>query len=306
VLDAQPPAQPHSSVIVDRPIRYVNSANAEVVGRADEQLAPVNEQLSKLEHDDAPSFRSAGARVNTLLQPSPGRPALRGLIGLLLAACIVVAAIAWQSSYGTAAKLIVAHWAPQLVSTSSLPLERPKLPAQPSPPTFQMDVADVAPLQPARLAQTASPDMAATAASLSPELAQLFQTMARDIANLEQGIEQLKGSQEQLARDNAKAVEQLKASQEQIARNTANTTEQLKTSQEQLARDSAKFGEQLKLRQEQIVRASAKASGQNPRSKTSAPPRPIATMTSKPVPTHQSPQARARPQAPMQLQPDDQ
>src|SRR6266478_2214362 len=32
VLDAQPPAQPHSGVIVDRPIRYVNSANAEVVG----------------------------------------------------------------------------------------------------------------------------------------------------------------------------------------------------------------------------------------------------------------------------------
>jgi|SRR6266446_4668826 len=32
VLDAQPPAQPHSGVIVDRPICYVNSANAEVVG----------------------------------------------------------------------------------------------------------------------------------------------------------------------------------------------------------------------------------------------------------------------------------
>src|ERR1017187_2798767 len=32
VLDAQPPAQPHSGVIVDRPIRFVNSTNAEVVG----------------------------------------------------------------------------------------------------------------------------------------------------------------------------------------------------------------------------------------------------------------------------------
>ena len=32
VLEAQPPAQPHSGVIVDRPIRFVNGANAEVVG----------------------------------------------------------------------------------------------------------------------------------------------------------------------------------------------------------------------------------------------------------------------------------
>src|SRR5215203_2100133 len=30
VLDAQPPAQPHSGVIVDRPIRLVDGANTEV------------------------------------------------------------------------------------------------------------------------------------------------------------------------------------------------------------------------------------------------------------------------------------
>src|SRR5271168_2865357 len=32
VLDAQPPAQPHSGVIVDRPVRLVDGANTEVVG----------------------------------------------------------------------------------------------------------------------------------------------------------------------------------------------------------------------------------------------------------------------------------
>ena len=61
---------------------------------------------------------------------------------------------------------------------------------------------------------------------MSPELAQLLQTMARDLTNVEQGIEQLKASQEQMALDNAKAVEQLKASQEQMTRLIAKASEQ--------------------------------------------------------------------------------
>jgi len=65
------------------------------------------------------------------------RPAVRGLTGLLLAACIGVAAIAWQSSYGDAAKEIIARWAPQRVATSSPPLENPGLAAQPSPPAVE-------------------------------------------------------------------------------------------------------------------------------------------------------------------------
>jgi len=45
---------------------------------------------------------------------------------------VYVAAIVWQSSYGDAAKQIIARWAPQLVPTSSLPLENPGLSGQPS------------------------------------------------------------------------------------------------------------------------------------------------------------------------------
>jgi hypothetical protein len=74
--------------------------------------------------------------------------------------------------------------------------------------------------------------------------------MARDLATLGQGIEQLKASQEQMARDNANAAAQLKASQEQMAR------------------------------------VLSKASEQNLRPKISAPPpRPAAAPTRKPVPT---------------------
>src|SRR5437660_9741771 len=87
------------------------------IAHADEQLARVNEQLSRLDHDAA---RPPSAVLGRL--PSRGRPALRGLIGLLLAACIFVAAFVSQSSYGDAAKLIVARWAPQLILASSPPL----------------------------------------------------------------------------------------------------------------------------------------------------------------------------------------
>jgi len=223
----------------------------EQITRVGEEIARAEEQLSKLEHDAA---RPAVPGKRPLFD----RPAVRGFTGLLLAASIGVAAIAWQSSYGDA----IARWAPQRVVTSSPPLENPGLPAQPSPPTVQAAAAKTAPPQPALLAQTAPEDVAPTAAALSPELTQLLQSMARDLATLGQGIEQLKASQEQMARDNANAAEQLRASQEQMAR---------------------------------VI---AKASEQSLRPKISAPPpRPTAAPTRKPVPTLLSPQAIAQPQA---------
>jgi hypothetical protein len=223
----------------------------EQITRADEEIVRAEEQLTKLEKDAA---RRAGPRKRRLFD----RPAVRGFTGLLLAACIGVAAIAWQSPYGDAAKQIIARWAPQLVLTSSLPLENLGLPAQPSPPTVQAAAAQTAPPQPAPLAQPAPEDVAPTAAALSPELTQLLQSMARDLATLGQAIEQLKASQAQMARDNANAAEQLKASQEQMARVIAKASE-------------AKAFE-------------ARASEQRPKI-SAPPPRPTASPTRKPAPT---------------------
>jgi hypothetical protein len=62
---------------------------------------------------------------NSLQHPLLGGQAVRGFTGLMLTACICVAAIVWQSSYGDAAKQVIARWAAQLVPTSSLPLENP-------------------------------------------------------------------------------------------------------------------------------------------------------------------------------------
>ena len=101
---------------------------------ADEQLARVNEQISRMEYDAARK-----KAVNTLRRPSRDRPALRGFVGLLLAAGICFAAFASQS-YGETARLMISRWAPQLAS--SLPSATPELAAQPSQPPVQVAAAD--------------------------------------------------------------------------------------------------------------------------------------------------------------------
>src|SRR5436190_19704556 len=119
----------------------------------DRQLPRVDEQVSKLEQDAA---RHPSDQQKRLAVPgrrsSRGRLALQGLIGLLLAACIGAAAIAWQS-HGDAAKQMIARWAPQLDTSSPAP-ENP-VPAQPSPPAVQAAAARATPPQQAPPAQTA-------------------------------------------------------------------------------------------------------------------------------------------------------
>jgi len=91
-------------------------------------------------------------------------------------------------------------------------------------------------------------------------MTQLLQSMARDVAAMGQSIEQIKASQERMARDHVNAVDLLRASQEQMARVIAKTSEG-KTSE-------------------------ARTSEQNPRPRISAPPpRPVAAPARKPVPT---------------------
>ena len=188
----------------------------EQIASADEELARVNEQISRMENDAARK-----KAVNKLRQPSRGRPALRGLIGLLLTAGICTAAFAWQS-YGETIRPMISRWAPQLAS--SLPSATPKLAAQQSLPAVQLAAADAAISQLSPPAQTGPQD--AASAPIPPEVTQSLQTMARDLASVQQEIEQLKASQEELARENAGIAEQLKASQEQMARAISSASEQ--------------------------------------------------------------------------------
>jgi hypothetical protein len=263
----------------------------EEIARAYEQIALADEEIARTLAQDVASHPSNPVTRMTGDRPAIGSPAVRGFVGFLLAACIGVAAFGWQSSYGDAAKQIVARWAPQLVLTSSPPPENPGLLEQPSPPTLQASTANALPSQPAPLAP-APEGVAPIAAALSPESAQLLQSMSRDLAivgqeieQLKAGMEQIKTNQEQMARDNARAAEQFKASQEAMARDIAKASE-AKASEAKASEAKAS----------EAKASEAKASEQSLRHKISAPPpRPIATQTRKPVPILPPPQARAQP-----------
>jgi hypothetical protein len=190
----------------------------EQITRAHEEIGRTEEQLSELQHDVArqPSDHPQ-SRMNTFRPavpsdpPSLGRRAVRAFISLALLGCIGVAAMAWQSpSSGDAAKQMIARWAPQLVPTLLLTLESPGLPAQRAPLAVRASAASAAPPQPAPLAQMAPQGVVPPASALSPDSAQLLESMARDLATVGQRIEQLKAS-----------IDQLKAGQQQMSREIA-------------------------------------------------------------------------------------
>src|SRR4030081_3678483 len=62
VLGAQPPAQPHSGVVVDRPVRLVDGAYLEVVRPSAQRAVQLAHQLCSF----LPCPRSGGQRVNVL------------------------------------------------------------------------------------------------------------------------------------------------------------------------------------------------------------------------------------------------
>jgi len=179
------------------------------------RVAPSDEELSDLLHQAArarsdtktasssvsPEGRTAppvdtafrAASVDDVLG-SGGRSIIgragRGLIALLLATCIGLAAVAWKS-YGDTAKKKIAKLATQFVVTSALPSEEVA-------PATAPGVPAVAAAEPASLVQTAPKPIATAAEPPSPETAQLLQSMARDLSALTREVEQLKVGMEQL------------------------------------------------------------------------------------------------------------
>ena len=169
-------------------------------------------------------------RASAVNGPSRKRGVARVLTALLLAGTIVGAGAAW-AAYGDAVKPLITSSVPEIgemwsqvsdrfgLASRQSATDTPTAPADPAaPPTTPPQVA---------ASQAVAPPAAAPeAAPASADVGQMLQGMARDIASLQQGIEQLKAGQEQMARDNAKLAEQLKASQEQLTRVMARASEQ--------------------------------------------------------------------------------
>jgi hypothetical protein len=174
----------------------------EQIALADVQLARVNEQISTLDKE--------GARKKSRRR-SRGRPALRGLLALLLAVGICAAALALNSR-GDKVPPMIAQWMQPLAQAS----DAPKLAVDRLQPDVQIAAADAP--------QALSSNGAANPAP--PDATEQLQAMSRDLVSLHQEIEQLKASQEALFRESAANAEQVKESREQAARAMAMVTEQ--------------------------------------------------------------------------------
>jgi hypothetical protein len=185
----------------------------EANARAHDKLVHPNEQVCVSEEDVARHWLDQQKRPAVPLCRTSRGGLVLGLICSLMATSFGVLALVWQSPYSEAAQRIFARWGLLLIQTK--------------------------PYAPAPLADTAS-----------PELKQRLETMARDLANLAQGIDQPTTSEQQTIRDNA-AVGALNAALSQMVRDNAAVAEQLKTAQSQMARDNAALVERLKAVQEQ-------------------------------------------------------
>jgi hypothetical protein len=257
-----------------------------------------NPGRSNPNHVALAALRQACQRMR---KPAPPRRswfgglALRGLMGLLVAACMGAAATTLMSP-GDAAKQLTEQWEPQLYLISSSAATTP-ISAQSSPPAVRASDPKAAPPLsglPAPAAETPLRGSASTAGGPPPEQEQTVQLLRGFLDIVEQDIEELKTS-----------IEQLKTSQEQMVRNNSAVGEQLKAAQEQMVRDNAAVAEQLRATQQQIARFIIKDSEQQLRPKTPTPPlRSIATATGKPAPKLSSPQARAQPSASVRGRPE--
>lgn len=165
-----------------------------------------------------------------------GRRAMRAVIALLLTLGIGAAALTWQT-FGYAAKKALFTWAPKLAIAASI---RYGLAAESKPSDDPADAvsaqAAATPAQNAadptqNAADNGTPEnVAANTAAPSPDATQQLQSMAHDLATANQEIEtlkaslaELKASQQQMARDLAKASD--KAAEQNAKAKVASVTQ---------------------------------------------------------------------------------
>ncbi len=274
---------PQGSELRDDTLAELTQA-LESIARSTSEQAPSNEEFIKRKLRAPSGPPMFAAVLERLLRP--GAPRLWSF-GLLAVACIVAVVVARPVSDERAAKPI-------------------------TPLVVEAAKADPGVKQPSVQPQMA-PERAAVA-PISPEPTRWGQAIAHQLANLEQGIEQLKTSQAQLAHDTAELAGRLKETQDQMARRDVELAEALKAVRENMTRDNLSMAEQLKASQDQLASIGEQL-------KTSAAPKPplrppkataptptpsvlSGIATTKPVPKPKPPQTPGRlPKSSTQSQP---
>jgi DNA repair exonuclease SbcCD ATPase subunit len=253
----------------------------EMIGEADQEL----DQPRVKQNEKYPSVDGLFLKLIRDWQRARIAPGM--LVGLLALVCVVVAVMAWQLKGGPAA--------PEPIVTSSVPIgKKEELAAKPAAKNSRMAATTLA--EPQELRAQLLPQNAPSAAAVAPvpsELAYQIQEMARELANVEQGIGQLKAEQSRMASESAGVAELLKQTHE-LARHNTELNDNLKATQAQIARDISDLtgqlranqdlmtilAGQLKENQEQIARLVE----QKQRPRPLPPPLPVANLVRRPVP----------------------
>jgi hypothetical protein len=224
----------------DLSIASINEA-FRLIGQGDQRL----ERLEKPKQEDVHDSKKERVETREVAKPTPklienssrSRLSLRGLLGLGALGCIIFAALAWQ--FGP--KQID----PVLASSISRNKEDPAPPLAP-------ESADPAVKQYSAPAEPLPTPQNASIAPIYPEMLQQFQSIVRELANMQQAIDQLKNDQSQALRQNTDLAEQLKATRE-IARRNAELLDDLKAMQAQMALANGKLTDQLKTNQDSMT-----------------------------------------------------
>ncbi|MGA2998589.1 hypothetical protein [Bradyrhizobium sp.] len=272
-----------------------------LIGRADVRWT----RLDQNEKKETPALPDPRSRMPFEMSSRSSRLMLRSLAGLLTLTCIGVAVFARQSSHGQIAL--------EPAVTSSVSIKKEEAPIRPSPnkPDLAATTKAVSPEpQPQATVQPAP-----TVTPIAPEMVQQIQTIARELANVEHGIDQLKAQHSQIVQENTELTEHLNATLE-ITRHNADLIGDIRTMQSQMARDNgnlagqlkasqdliAGIAAQLKESQEQVARVGVPDQKQRPRTLVSSPLA-IANSTRRAVPT--SPVSPTPPASPIRARTQD-
>lgn len=197
-------------------------------------------QLDELNADKQEAKDLFEAPSVEALEPSlRNRQLSRSFLSLLAPVSIGIAFIAWQSGRGQPSAEPIAT-SPVTINKQDTPTARP---TKNGPEVATR--TNAAPLEPLLQATTQAPPIAPEVVTMALELRQQVQMIVRELANLEEGIDQLKAAQAQMVRGNAELANHQKATQE-ITLRTAELIEDLKAAEAQMARDNNKLAEQLK------------------------------------------------------------
>jgi cytochrome c556 len=190
------------------------AAKPEPDGKTAASAAPKNTDAAagtKAPAVDATFRATSTDPVTGRARKSFGRRLLRGVIGMILTACVAGAAMLWQSHGDVVRQIVAKSVAPIVVAL----LSRDESPAVEQPPgSAAVQASVVAGGSAPSTSQSATDNTGSTGASAAPEATQLLQSLARELSSLRQDLEQMKA-----------AIAELKSSDDLMAREIAKVSD---------------------------------------------------------------------------------